>query len=237
MPDRVQANQTLDVGAVLAPRHVGSDLAMSNTDTSKEVNRIVVSAIQAFTKGTNMFTAAAIASEAITHLPSPAPRCKFCATKKELATCFDERMAASCPERTPSQAQAQTTAAQAYTRTASSGGPGVDMCWIIGGQTAAQASVLTDAVYAWVREDLSAGAQMQIGFFVQKLIDRLTVGAPAPAPTMPTREQIARVIAKDDGCDLGYSQEFVRCIREIHNCGCAKRADAILALFAEGDTP
>jgi hypothetical protein len=110
------------------------------------------------------------------------------------------------------------------------------MCWIIGGQTAAQASVLTDAVYAWVREDLSAGAQMQIGFFVQKLIDRLT-GTPAPAPTMPTREQIARVIAKDDGCDLGYSQEFVRCIREIHNCGCAKRADAILALFAEGDTP
>jgi hypothetical protein len=201
-----------------------------------EVNQIVVSAIQAFTKGTNMFTAAAIASEAITHLPSPAPRCKFCATKKELATCFDERMAASCPERTPSQAQAQTTAAQAYTRTASSGGPGVDMCWIIGGQTAAQASVLTDAVYAWVREDLSAGAQMQIGFFVQKLIDRLT-GTPAPAPTMPTREQIARVIAKDDGCDLGYSQEFVRCIREIHNCGCAKRADAILALFAEGDTP
>jgi hypothetical protein len=153
--------------------------------------------------------------------PAPAPTMP---TKKDVLT--------FCPERTPSQAQAQTTAAQAYTRTASSGGPGVDMCWIIGGQTAA----LTEAVYAWVRDDLSAGAQMQIGIFVQKLIDRLT-GAPAPAPTMPTREQIARVIAKDDGCDLGYSQEFVRCIREIHNCGCAKRADAILALFAEGDTP
>ena len=51
------------------------------------------------------------------------------------------------------------------------------------------------------------------------------------------REQIACVIAKDVGCDLGYSQEFVRCIREIHNCGCAKRADAILALIAKGDTP
>ncbi|CAB4167939.1 hypothetical protein UFOVP868_69 [uncultured Caudovirales phage] len=35
MPDRVQANQTLGVGAVLGPRHVGSDLAMSNTDTSE----------------------------------------------------------------------------------------------------------------------------------------------------------------------------------------------------------
>lgn len=61
-------------------------------------------------------------------------------------------------------------------------------------------------------------------------------GAEAQAPDV-TREQIARVIAKDHGCDLGYSQEFVRCIREIPNCECAKRADAILALFAKGDTP
>ena len=130
---------------------------MSNTDTSKEVHRIVVSAIQAFTGGTNMFTAAAIASEAITHLPSPTPRCKFCLTTKELATCFDERMAASCPERTPSQVQVPTTAA------------------------------LTEAVYAWVNEDLSIGAKMTIGFFLQKLIDRLT-GAPAPAPTTDRRK-------------------------------------------------
>lgn len=73
-----------------------------------------------------------------------------------------------------------------------------------------------------------------------------TAPAPSPTPTSSqaeaqapdvTREQIARVIAKDHGCDLGYSQEFVRCIREIPNCECAKRADAILALFAKGDTP
>jgi hypothetical protein len=196
-----------------------------------EVNQIVVSAIQAFTKGTNMFTAAAIASEAITHLPSPAPRCKFCATKKELATCFDERMAASCPERTPSQAQAQTTAAQAYTRTASSGGPGVDMCWIIGGQTAAQASVLTDAVYAWVREDLSAGAQMQIGFFVQKLIDRLT-GTPAPAPTMPTQEQIAEAI-----CDVRLRKEAWLKAKATESDAFIHEARAVIVLFAKGDTP
>ena len=45
------------------------------------------------------------------------------------------------------------------------------------------ASVLTDAVYTWVRDDLSTGAQMRIAFFVQKLIDRLTgANAPATAP-------------------------------------------------------
>ena len=123
------------------------------------------------------------------------------------------------------------TAAQAYTRTASSGGPGVDMCWIIGGQTAAQASVLTDAVYAWVREDLSAGAQMQIGFFVQKLIDRLT-GTPAPAPTMPTQEQIAEAI-----CDVRLRKEAWLKAKATEGDAFIHEARAVIVLFAKGDTP
>ena len=105
------------------------------------------------------------------------------------------------------------------------------MCWTIGGQTAAQASVLTDAVYAWVREDLSAGAQMQIGFFVQKLIDRLT-GTPAPAPTMPTQEQIAEAI-----CDVRLRKEAWLKAKATESDAFIHEARAVIVMFAKGDTP
>jgi len=68
------------------------------------------------------------------------------------------------------------------------------------------------------------------------LIPRLTVGAPAPAHTMPTREQIARTL-----CIEWYSESvgapaydtFGTSGKEVW----LKQADAILAMFAKGDTP
>jgi RecJ-like exonuclease len=207
MPDRVQANQTLDVGAVLAPRHVGSDLAMSDVNAELLAKDRVCEGC----RGGGSITIGG------THV------CKSCNGIGYLRERRKSRLQA--------EAQAQTTAAQAYTRTASSGGPGVDMCWTIGGQTAAQASVLTDAVYAWVREDLSAGAQMQIGFFVQKLIDRLT-GTPAPAPTMPTQEQIAEAI-----CDVRLRKEAWLKAKATESDAFIHEARAVIVLFAKGDTP
>ena len=62
---------------------------------------------------------------------------------------------------------------------------------------------------------------------------RLTVGAPAPAPTMPTREQIARALCQ------GMEQNGGQCwdgLDKFNRGLYYDQADAILALFAKGDT-
>ena len=250
----MQANQTLGVGAVLGPRRIRDDLAMSNTDTSELLrlcDAILHSRDLYQTNPEAWGQSETIARALRSRLQAESPEdAEVAEIEKRHADC-EAFYSSHGPFRPTWQFDRATLLAKLRART----------------QAEAQApTTVAQAVYAWVRDDLSTGAH------VQKLIDRLTVGAPAPAPTidpasspgvqpisgvphnsgsspgvlhnnpdttapattMPTREQIARALCQ------GMEQNGGQCwdgLDKFNRGLYYDQADAILALFAKGDTP
>ena len=183
LPDRVQANQTLDVGAVLAPRHVGSDLAMSNTDTS-ELLRLFENFIA-------------------------------------MDGHFDGRLgkdgvilARALKSRLQAEAQAPTTATSVLTELA----PAFKTTsWL--------SAYLADCAGDPEDNDslMTMGEVRNVLLAVLTMRDRLTVGAPAPAPTMPTKKDVLTLALEWLNIDSPLSDD------DFYNRMCV--------LFAKGDTP